>query len=295
MRIVKFKGGIGNQLFQYTFAKYLEMKCNEKVYLDLSAYGDKGEDINCRKPIIFQMNVSLEAVTDSCLRNICIFHYRGNTASVRYKFFVLLEVLFNRKYILEKGVRQKEFHEIKNYTYYDGYWQSYEYAACLKDVIKKEFHPIQGLSAATLKELQNNLNEVLVFVGIRRGDYIKNKKNQKRYGILGEAYYRSAMEIIANKVGNPIFYIFSNDIEWVKTNMNFEPYTIRYREEKRQVSDLEELFVMAGCRHAIISNSTFYWWGAWMIENPDKIVIAPKNWFVNGTQREIIPPDWIKL
>lgn len=295
MKIVKFKGGIGNQLFQYTFAKYLEMECGEKVYLDLSAYGDEGEDINCRKPVILQMNMTLEVVTNKCLSNICIFHHMGNTASVRYKFFIMLEVLFNRKYILEKGKRQKKFHEIKNYTYFDGYWQSYKYAACLKDVIKKEFYPVLGLSEVTQKKIQNSLNEVLVLVGIRRGDYIKSKKNQKRYGILGEEYYRSAMKMLVNKVGNPVFYIFSNDIEWVKKNMNFAPYTIKYREEKEQVSDLEELFVMAGCRHAIISNSTFYWWGAWMIDNPDKMVIAPKNWFVNGTQRDIIPPDWIKL
>lgn len=294
MKIVKLKGGIGNQLFQYVFAKYLEMKCDaEKVYLDLSAYGNKGRDANFRRPIIFRLNVSLEAAEESEISKICIFRHIRTSPNIIYKFFIILETLFNKNYYLQKR-RHREFEEAMQYKYYDGYWQSYQYVENMKNVIKKEFYPRTGISTAVMEEMQNNAKESLVFVGIRRGDYIK-KKNRKRYGVLTEEWYRSAMGIISKKVADPVFYVFSNDIEWVKTNMNFKPYTIRYRENEKQLDDLEELFVMSSCCHAIISNSTFYWWGAWLIDNPDKIVIAPRNWFADGTKSDIVPPEWIKI
>ena len=90
------------------------------------------------------------------------------------------------------------------------------------------------------------------------------------------------------------FYIFSNDIEWVKSNMNFDQ-KVTYFDNKNGIDDFEELFIMASCKHAIIPNSTFHWWGARMISNPEKIVICPEKWFADNKKIDIIPPSWIRI
>ena len=132
-----------------------------------------------------------------------------------------------------------------------------------------------------------------VFVGIRRGDYLK-KANIRKYGMTDVGYYVKALDYIVNHVENPVFYVFSDDINWAKANIIF-PEKVIFRDKECQVSDEEELFLMASCKHAIISNSTFNWWGAWMINNPNKIIIAPEKWFKDGEKIDIIPDDWIRM
>ena len=96
-------------------------------------------------------------------------------------------------------------------------------------------------------------------------------------------------------VNNPVFYIFSNDIGWVKKNLDLDRYRVVYRENENIIDDFEELQLMASCKHSIIGNSTFHWWGAWLINNPDKIIVAPKRWFFDNKPIDIVPPTWIRI
>jgi hypothetical protein len=103
------------------------------------------------------------------------------------------------------------------------------------------------------------------------------------------------MRLIEEKSPKTKFIIFSNDIEWVKNNMDFGTYEVEFFHEEPEQDDFEILQIMSHCKNAIISNSTFHWWGAYLIENPKKIIVVPTPWFPDNRTPNIIPPNWEKI
>ena len=104
------------------------------------------------------------------------------------------------------------------------------------------------------------------------------------------------MKKISEKTENPIFYIFSNDINWCKQNLALDnSFKIVYREPEQQVDDFEELMLMSSCKHAIMVNSTYHWWGAYLIKNKNKVICCPKKWFFDDKPIDIIPNDWVVI
>ncbi len=294
VKIVKFKGGLGNQLFQYSFLKALQIKyqCTD-VKADLSYYNDVKND-NIRVPRIEKLNVKIDKAEKNELRNICYFEHSGNPMSLVYKGSIFVEKTFNKNYFYEsdRGYRNPE--NLLKYHYFDGYWQSWRYLEGIEEIIKEEIKLKSGISQKTEETIKKIRTQNAVFLGIRRGDYLASEKSRKHYGSFGPEYYLRAVDYIKKRVDNPVFYIFSNDIKWVKDNMEFNCDVI-YRDEEEQTSDVEELFIMSACQHAIIVNSTFYWWGAWLIDNNEKIVIAPKKWFADDKPIDIVPDSWVKI
>ena len=100
------------------------------------------------------------------------------------------------------------------------------------------------------------------------------------------------MAQIEARVENPIYHVFSNDIPWCKENIDWGKRNIIYREKAQQTDDFEELMLMASCKHAIIVNSSYHWWGAQLIKNPEKLICCPSKWFFDDKPIDIIPPDW---
>jgi len=294
MKIVKLKGGLGNQMFQYVFARYIGEMCNEKVLLDFSVYEGRKED-NIRKPRITEFNISLNAASEDEISAVCVLPHKGDMLNNTYRFSIGIETAINRKYCFQKFHKTLCLNKLGKYDYFDGYWQSWRYAVSMQSIIQKEFVPKGNLCAKAEAKIKEIESTSAVFVGIRRGDYVKDKRNLKIYGFIDESYYIRAMEIINQKVGKVKFHVFSNDIKWVKENMNFARFQVIYNDISEEVTDLEELIIMSKCSHAIISNSTYYWWAAWLIKNPDKVVVAPKRWFANGRKTEIVPDRWISI
>jgi hypothetical protein len=288
MKIVKFKGGLGNQLFQYAFMKKLEQITGEKVKADLSYYSKITND-ETRKPRILNFNVNIEIVPEWELQDI-LFFKKGKPHSLSYKFLVLLEIILNRKYYFDKNTKYVDPEKIVKYTYYDGYWQSYRYLEGIEEILRKEI-TLKRMSTAAIRWIDKLKNENSVFIGIRLGDYL-DRKNIKIFGKLEPNYYLKAVEIIKSHVTNPLFIVFSNDIESAREYINLR--NVVFFDDK-EVSTEEELIIRSQCKHAIIPNSTYNWWGAWLIQNKDKIVIAPKNWFVDKRKLEIIPPTWLAI
>lgn len=294
-KVVKFKGGLGNQLFQYTFLRNLELKYGFKVKGDFSYYNYFKFD-TIRKPRILDLNVQIEIADENELRKLFLFNipFGKNPKSFFYKPRIILEILFNNKYYFEKNRDYKVIEDIIHYKYFDGYWQSWKYVESIREILKKDLKLKRGLSEKNMNFINNISKEEAVFIGVRRGDYVNSKKAIKIYGVFNEEYYNKAIEIMKKKLKSPKFYVFSNDIDWVMKNMKFNE-KVSFRTEQDQTSVLEELFVLGSFKHAIIPNSTFYWWGAWLIENDKKIVIAPNKWFANGRKIDIVPPSWLKL
>jgi hypothetical protein len=162
----------------------------------------------------------------------------------------------------------------------------------IEEILRKEISIKIKLNEDIINTKEKIANENSVFIGIRRGDYLSSKKMKNHYGETDLNYYKKAIDYIKNKVKNPKFYIFSNEIEWIKRNVDIDGEVI-YRDN--YVSDSQELYLMSKCKHSIIGNSTFHWWGAWLNNNKGKIVIAPKRWFADNSPIEIIPDKWIKF
>jgi hypothetical protein len=294
MKIVKFKGGLGNQLFQYAFLRSLQLKYSCKnVKGDFSYYAHVKND-SIRVPRIESLNIKINKADDKDLNNVCMLKHPGNPLGLVYKGLIFAEHLLNRKYYFELDRRFRDVNRLIKYDYFDGYWQSWRYLDGIEGALKKEITFKKKFNKKTEEVISEIKNQNSVLLGVRRGDYIATSKARKHFGTFDIEYYLRAIEYVRERVRNPVFYIFSNDIQWVKQNMKFDCNVV-FRNSEDQASDIEELFIMAACKHAIIVNSTFYWWGAWLIDNAEKIVIAPKKWFADDKPIDIVPDNWVKM
>jgi hypothetical protein len=180
--------------------------------------------------------------------------------------------------------------------YFDGHWNSEKYFEDNQETIRKDFQLKKPLGQEALK-MDEMISSQKNSVGlhIRRGDYVTIQKVASTLGVLPLSYYNEAVGLILNKFSNATFFIFSDDIGWTKENFpkNY-PLTFVSRPE---ITECEEMILMSKCKHNIIANSTFSWWGAWLNSNPNKIVIAPKKWHRKEklNSSDIIPNKWIQI
>ena len=186
--------------------------------------------------------------------------------------------------------------QLNKSCYIIGYWQSEKYFKSINETILNDFQlNIQPDNYhINLANQINNCNSVSVHV--RRGDYLEDEKINSVHGILNNLYYYSSIELITTLVGEPHLFFFSDDIDWVKNNFYLQfPHTFIDKDFLNK--DSKDMWLMTQCKHNIIANSSFSWWGAWLNKNQDKIVIAPKNWFQNPKMNSdnIVPENWVRL
>lgn len=177
---------------------------------------------------------------------------------------------------------------LRDNCYYDGYWQTYRYLEVSKDFLLSRIC-LNNFSTGNEFYLKQIMSTKSVSLHIRRGDYISIKKNSDIFHICTIEYFNKAIEFIEKNVLNPQFFVFSDDIEWAKLNFIGSKYT--FVEGNKAQADM---YLMSRCKHNIIANSTFSWWGAWLNTNSDNIVIAPNLWYVGDlNNNNFIPKKWI--
>ena len=291
MRIVKIKGGLGNQLFQYSFAYLLQKKTQEEVKIDMQTYRDLMED-SVRRPRLLEMNTTLGVASEKEIRDVCIFKHTGNMLKKSYKIGIAAEGVLNPKYYFERDRRYREIDGLLKFQYFDGYWQAWRYVDETWNELAGQFQPKHDLHPSTIKMIEEVSGVNSVFIGVRRGDYLGRESH---FGSFGQDYYDQAIKIIKEKVPNPVFYVFSNDVPWVRNHLKFDDCNVIYREPQDVIDDFEDLLIMAACKHAIIINSTYHWWGARLKDYDGKIVVAPKQWFFDQKPIDIVPPAWIRV
>lgn len=291
MRIVKVKGGLGNQLFQYAFACLIQQRTGDTVKLDMSSFSDLLND-PIRQPRLLKFNISLPVAEERDIHSLCMLKHKGNLLSFQYRAKTLLENTLNKNYYWEKNRAYIDPNLIDRYLYFDGYWQSWRYVDAVWELIRTELVPNYPIHEETRIMIDRVKDEDSVFVGIRRGDYTTD---QNHYGSFGNSYYQRGMDYFSSRINRPTFYVFSNDIPWVKDNIDFSGRNVQFREPESIIDDFEDFLIMASCKHAIIINSTYHWWGARMNDNANKIVIAPRKWFFDDKPIDIIPPHWIRI
>ena len=268
---VKILGGLGNQLFQYFFARSLKIKLKCAVELDISEFSSnnyKTHDLNLN-----YLNLKLP-FTKSKNLFLNLFH-KSQKDDDPFKFN---KNIYNKKYL--------------NYI---GYWQSYKYFENYWKLFKDDFN-FKDISTKNLL-FDNIYNNNSVSVHIRRGDYITNKDVSVIHGNLQLDYYKKALDLTKKNIINPKFFFFLDYIKWVKNNFKGENFFYIDNNNHELKKPFKDLFLMKNCKHNIIANSTFSWWGAWLNESSNKIVITPKYWSSNrkSDSTDLIPPQWIIL
>jgi hypothetical protein len=288
MILVGLNGGLGNQMFQYAAGRSLAAQRNDALKLDISAFEKKTTDTP-RKYALGVFNIIENFASPEE-----IARFRASSALVE-------KIPFLRKngYIKERQFHFDEtiFDVPPGDMYLDGYWQSEKYFKGSEDIIRKEFTPKGGLGkeAKEAEEYISEAGENAVALHVRRSDYITNAAAYKCHGVCSLEYYQEAIEYIAKNLQHPHFFIFSDDVSWVKENIKIRFGTSFV--SNGSLKDFEELVLMGRCSHAIIANSSFSWWGAWLIQNSKKIVVAPKMWFREDSYntKDLIPESWTKL
>ncbi len=300
MILLYLKGGIGNQLFEYAAGRSLSLHLNTNFKIDKSYYDQKHYEregklndfyhIPSFRDILTAFNITAPDASD---REINQFHQHFvSKVADRLKPNHL-----RKKYIQPHIGFDPNFFRIKGDTLIKGFFQSEKYFLAYADEVRKElsFKEDIRLRNRTISEKINACNSISVH--IRRGDYVHHAVASAVLGALGEKYYGDAKIFLENKLQKSLtYFVFSDDLDWVRTNLTMYE-NVHFIDKNDAMSDVDELYLMSQCKHNIIANSSFSWWGAWLNDNPDKIVIAPKKWFNNapkGTQ-DIVPEAWLRI
>jgi len=293
MIVVRLAGGMGNQMFQYALGRHLSLKNNVPLKLDTSILLDRtprrGVKALFRNYELDVFSISASIATKEDIPFFSKLHFKGKLGLFLYE----LQIKFFSSPGKEKGKQfQPEVFSLGPQVYLVGYWQNARYFNSIADTIREDF----TLKNALSKPCQDLFYEIKdissVCVHVRRTDYVDNPY----HGTLGQTYYDRGIEYIARRTVIKKIYVFSDDIEWCKENLRF-PFETKFVDgecgEKRPE---EQLVLMKLCKHFIIPNSTFSWWAAWLNTNPEKIVIAPKRWFLlEEGGEDIVPDTWIRL
>ena len=279
-------------MFQYAFGRRMAESLNTKLYLDLSLLLDwaTGKESVYRDYELEIFNADPEFIIHpTLLRLIYTVRYPGTGE------FIRRWMARGRNYVKEPHfhVSEELLQMPQDNTIYQGWWQSERYFFDISDIIRREFsfkHPLPPLSQPLFDEIRQTNS---IGLHVRRTDYLK----VPALNTTDKAYFLQAAEEIANKVSDPYFYVFSDDIEWCEQHIKLDyPVRIVGHDLKGHKSG-NHLRLMAACKHFIISNSSFAWWAVWLNENPEKIVIAPQNWFNHRKHdtSDLVPEHWIRM
>jgi hypothetical protein len=281
MIVIKIKCGLGNQLFQYALGSALKNN-GAQVKYDLSWFGNYNEKDVPRDLAIDQLKIEMPLATPAEITALRPSKLQLFFEKARGKF------ILNYHYAYHAGILRKKK------AYLDGYFQSYKYFTPIREKLLCDFQIVKGYSelAITLKssiELETNS----VAIHIRRGDYATIREDYN--GLCGVDYYKKGIDLIREKVGNLKLFIFSDDIEWARENLDFG-LPIEFV-SRPGLSDVEELLLMSLCKHQVIANSTFSWWAAWLNQHAEKIIVAPQNWLAAAKidTSDLIPADWLRV
>jgi hypothetical protein len=292
MIIIKLKGGLGNQLFQYAFGRSIALK--NKAELVLDAVNGFRHDPFSRSFALepFKINARIAGTED--VRRIIP---GSRIASKLFRVYQNSIVPFQRRsYVKERSLEfDRKIFDLKlaRDVYCDGYWQSEKYFLVINEVLWRELTLKKMPDLANRNWLDLIGRSESVSVHLRRYDQPGMPNTESIYGKFEDEYFHSAMSVIRERVKSPVYFIFSHDMAWAR-NMLKETKQTYFIDTNSSINAHEDLRLMMSCKHNIISNSSFSWWGAWLNRNAHKVVIAPKQWRT-GNQSEsnaIVPEGW---
>lgn len=271
---------MGNQLFQYALGRKLALDRKDGLLLDISEF----KTYPHHKYSLQNFNIEQNYAT------------RLQVGKLRLINKLRSSKPYYKKLVFKEAGHPFDPHisEAAKNVYLDGYWQTERYFRDVREVILKDLTLIDPQDKEYLEMLNKIKGVNSIALHVRRTNYLVGK-NAGLFNICPPDYYKSALDIMAQKINMPELFIFSDDTEWAKKNISFNyPITVV---SDMGFRDYQELALMRACKNHITANSTFSWWGAWLGDYPQKIVITPKKWFINPAmdERDIAPQEWIKI
>ncbi len=294
MIIVQLTGGLGNQLFQFAFGRALSQKSGADLYLDISSYA--WDDLR-------NYELSSFALKELIATNEEISQLKKRQPNFKDRLISKL-TRKNIPYFRLSVINEPSFRFDENYvnyhndnTYFQGYWQSESYFKQIRPILLKELTLKNDFSdSANYYSQLIESTEISVSIHVRRGDYVSNSETTAFHGVCDLNYYKTAIAYIQSQFQNPTFFVFSDDKEYVKEVFGNQTNIIYV---ENIPFDCEEMLLMSNCEHNIIANSSFSWWGAWLNQHQNKLVIAPDKWFLNEEMQansvHLIPCEWKKM
>ncbi len=285
MILARVSGGLGNQMFQYAAARALAERTGSELLIDLTWFDETIQDkVAIQRP--YWLDVFSLAQTTNTYQSQFLLR-----AGLKLGLGTRPELYAEPHFHYDPGFFKQEGNVIL-----DGNWTSERYFAGIAPRIRQDFRFVPRPNAANQATLNMIAGSTAVSLHVRRGDYVADKQTQQSFGLTPLDYYRAATKLMRDRVKTPRLFVFSDDIDWCKGNLDLGKDTV-FVEGNTGMASYEDMRLMSACQHHIIANSTFSWWGAWLGANPDKIVIAPKRWFndLPHDTSDLIPASWLRL
>ena len=284
--IVRFSGGLGNQMFQYAFLK-AQGDLKKQVYANISSYKALGK-------MPFQLTSVFKSIEMKFV----------NSYEEKCLINRVLDRIDNKRFLIYKEplaateIKEKSADiDLLKATggIFEGYFQTCRFAELVKGELLRDFQfdISEKLDLRGLAEKVNKENYISVHV--RRGDYLLDHTRRYYGNICTKEYYNKAIEYMKKRFPKSKFCFFSDDIEWVKENYAVQEAFYIDTTLFSNYQDWFDMYLMSVCKHNIIANSTFSWWGAWLNQNPEKVVIAPNKWINSCEYIDIYPQDWVLM
>ena len=296
MKFISLTGGLGNQMFIYAFCLELRKRGYKTVlfaprFKKSKGYGYQGYELKK----LFDINETIGFSAKLFNSLLTIYSQLIRIFPVRFKRLLFKLIGIYTVTVPENFIFYPDtFSFIYKNEIYMGTWQSEKYFLNAKDEIKKQFvFKDELLSLETKRILHQIKSCISVSIHIRRGDYLSPQYLNGFGGICTINYYKKAIEIIKKQFLDSVFYIYTDDKNWVIENFQIE--NGKFVLHNIGSDSWQDMFLMSNCKHNIIANSSFSWWGAWLNSNPDKIVIAPKIWWKYFEKDDVVPADWIRI
>lgn len=290
MVIISIKGGLGNQLFQYAAGYALSKRLEQDFAIDNTFFPHQ----TLRGYKLGSLCIDAEVFYKEETIDLHIMKNRYVQALRRKLHRTIGHCRNNTTYLLEtrSTIISEFFQDFSGNVYVDGYFQSERYFKEYRVDILRQFIPAYKPEQEYMDVLEQIQSCNAVAVHVRRGDFLKaqNDRNPNHY-LLGEQYYCNSLNYMQQQLDKPVFFWFSDDIDWVKQNFG-EKENFHFVSLKTKHGDIDEMMLMKNCHHIIAANSTFSWWASWMNEHEDAIHVCPAKRYGN---LRMIPDGWIKI
>lgn len=293
MIISEVNGGLGNQMFQYACGRALALQNKEVHKLDIAMLLSTNTDeyFTARS---FELEIFKDISVIANDAELAKFFPKTIPLKVWYKWIKNYQRYTEPFFMYDNGVAK-----LKGNVFLRGYWQTEKYFSNYESIIRKDFEFTSPKNDTTLSIEYTMALQNAVSIHVRRGDYVSSPTANSFHGVLGLDYYKAAMQKIESLVDKPFYFLFSDDGAWAKEYLVKNRKDILLVEHNIGKDSWQDMCLMSKCKHHIIANSSFSWWGAWLNDNKNKVVIAPKQWFANKQKNEqtmdLIPPSWIRI
>ncbi len=296
MKFITITGGLGNQMFIAAFREeLLERGFRAVLFVPFKKsskkYGHQGYELEK----LFEIKPGKGYLELFAIELLSLYNHLLRITPVKSRHFFYRAVGISIVTVPENFIFYSSVFEFKNTNeLYRGTWQSELFFSNAQKRVKEIFVFKKKMASEKTTEMINQIgNENGVSIHIRRGDYLSNQYANGFAGVCTPDYYIRAIDLIKEKVDKPVFYVFTDDPEWV--NENFKLENAVYVHHNKGIDSWQDMYLMSECKHNIIANSSFSWWGAWLNANPTKIVIAPLKWWKPFEQDNVVPKEWIRL